>query len=414
MTYELVKNESYQLLQSSDDAVYLLRNEGRNYQCICLELVDYMWPAELDRRMIENERMLQEIRSRMRARRVDGLHLYLLISPTYPELTDQIEKTGRVTFDRGVLHTFAFPLSVSSPFSPLQIDTEKEDVLESFGLNRSLQNDFPLSYEWTYADHWRRQVEQIQHQREKREKEILLSGRPRFTMILIGIHLILFVLMELAGGSQNPYVLILFGAKLNELIVQGEWWRLVTPMFLHIGFIHLLFNNIALYFIGGVAEKIYGSIRFLFIYLIAGITGVISSFYFSPSLSAGASGAIFGLFGSLLYFGVRYRNLFFRTMGNDVIMIVLLNLAIGLMFPNMIDNFAHLGGLLGGFLASFAIGLPLLSGKFKFQRLLVSVVLLSLLAVGLKMGLDKSRTVQGPSHSMTETYSVVAVEEETR
>ncbi len=414
MTYELVKTEGYQLLQSGDDVVYLLRNRGRNYQCICLELVDFVWPAEPGRRMLENERMLKQIRSRMRARRVDCLHVYLFISPPYPELSRQIEKKSRVEAGWGTLYTFVFSLTGHALFDPDQTVSEKEDILNLFGLNQPIQTSLSTSYEWTYADQWRRQAEQIQYQREKREKEIMLSGKPRFTMILIVIHLILFALMELAGGSQNPYVLILFGAKFNELIVQGEWWRLVTPMFLHIGFIHLLFNNIALYFIGSVAERIYGSLRFLIIYLCAGVAGVIASFYFSPSLSAGASGAIFGLFGSLLHFGVRYRNLFFRTMGNDVIMIVVLNLAIGLMFPDMIDNFAHIGGLFAGFLASFAVGLPLLAAKFKFQRFVVFVLLLSILVAGVKMGFDKRSTVYPSAHDMSETHFVSRAEVETR
>ena len=111
--------------------------------------------------------------------------------------------------------------------------------------------------------------------------------------------------MEMFGSSRNPYLLILFGAKYNPLILEGEWWRLITPMFLHIGLIHLVMNSFALYYLGTAVERIYGRYRFLFIYLFAGFAGTLASFLFSPdSISAGASGGIFGLFGALLFFGI--------------------------------------------------------------------------------------------------------------
>nr|WP_054752968.1 rhomboid family intramembrane serine protease [Piscibacillus salipiscarius] len=93
------------------------------------------------------------------------------------------------------------------------------------------------------------------------------------------------------------------GLKFNPFIAQGEYWRIITSMFLHIGLIHLLMNMIALYYLGEVTEKIYGTKRFLVIYFIAGIFGSIASFATNDSVSAGASGAIFGLFGALLFLG---------------------------------------------------------------------------------------------------------------
>ncbi|WP_082407016.1 rhomboid family intramembrane serine protease [Bacillus sp. JCM 19041] len=140
-------------------------------------------------------------------------------------------------------------------------------------------------------------------------------------------------------------------------MIEGEWWRLVTSMFLHIGMLHLLFNGMALYFLGSAVEQLFGSFRFLMIYFLAGIFGSIVSFAFNDSVSAGASGALFGCFGALLYFGLKQPNLFFRTLGRNIFFLLLFNLVLGFIVPG-IDNGAHIGGLIGGFLTAVLVRMP--------------------------------------------------------
>ncbi|MBV7507477.1 rhomboid family intramembrane serine protease [Bacillus sp. sid0103] len=189
------------------------------------------------------------------------------------------------------------------------------------------------------------------------ERAILLNGKPFFTYVFIAIQLAVFFWLQLHGGSTDTSTLIKYGAKVNQLIVEGEWWRLITPVFLHIGFVHLAMNTLALYFLGTEVERIYGSLRFVVIYLFAGVTGFIASFIFSANLSAGASGAIFGCFGALLYFGVIYPKLFFRTMGINLLVVLGINLMVGFSASG-IDNAGHLGGLVGGFFAAGIVHLP--------------------------------------------------------
>src|SRR4051812_49971100 len=113
--------------------------------------------------------------------------------------------------------------------------------------------------------------------------------------------------MAFAGGT-NEATLIGFGAKVNSSIDRGEYWRLVTPIFIHIGFLHIAFNSYALWIVGPQVEKLYGGSRFVILYVLTGIAGVAGSYFYHPlSQSAGASGAIFGLFGVLLVFGIRYQ-----------------------------------------------------------------------------------------------------------
>jgi rhomboid protease GluP len=210
---------------------------------------------------------------------------------------------------------------------------------------------------------FREEVVTISEQRSKKEKDLFSYGKPLFTYLILISLLVTFGLMEYYGSSTSLLTLVEFGAKYDPLIYQGEWWRFFTAIFLHIGFFHLLMNSIALYYLGSAVEKIYGTSRFIVIYVIAGLFGSISSFAFNSQVSAGASGAIFGCFGALLCFGVIHRKLFFRTMGVNLIVILIINLGFGFMMP-MIDNSAHIGGLIGGFLASSFLYLP----KYKLKK----------------------------------------------
>lgn len=180
--------------------------------------------------------------------------------------------------------------------------------------------------------------------------------KPIITILILIINCIVWLLMTLAGGSTNTGVLIFFGAKYTPAIVSGQYWRLLTSMFIHIGFTHLAFNSFALYQLGTGAEYLYGRVKYLLIYLLSGLAGSIASFLFSPSISAGASGAIFGLLGAFLYFGRREPHIFSRGLGSGIIVALVVNLALGLMNPG-IDNYAHVGGLIGGYLVSGALGL---------------------------------------------------------
>src|SRR3954471_20883566 len=134
------------------------------------------------------------------------------------------------------------------------------------------------------------------------------TQRTHATKTFLVINIIVFLLMAFAGGSTNQTTLMAFGVKSNPEIAQGQWWRFVTPIFIHIGLLHLLFNSYALWIVGPQVEKLYGSASFAVLYVLTGIAGVAGSYLYHPySISAGASGAIFGLFGVLLVFGFRYR-----------------------------------------------------------------------------------------------------------
>lgn len=224
-----------------------------------------------------------------------------------------------------------------------------------------------------------------------RQSYVNLDRRsPYITYILLGLNILAYLIMSLVGfiyrlnqGEQ----LILFGAKVNILIAYGQYWRLLTAMFLHIGIAHLFFNSYALYIYGPIVESLFGKAKFIVVYLVSGLTGSLLSYMFSLSISAGASGAIFGLMGSLLYFRQRNKDVFQRVFGPRLFVIIGFNLFYGFASTG-IDNWGHIGGLVGGYLVGKAIGLykePIL----QLKKIFIWILIFLLFFFGLRYGEGK-------------------------
>lgn len=191
----------------------------------------------------------------------------------------------------------------------------------------------------------------------KTYEAIFSKKKPIITYIIMGICIVAYLL---------EYLLLFSGIDITEIgkistltLRSGEIWRLITYAFLHGGIAHILCNMYSLYIIGPQIESKYGKGRFLFVYMISAIVGGLLSAAImrtSPG-SIGASGAIFGLMGSMIYFGIRFRLYLKDSLVKRILPIVGLNLLIGYITPG-IDNACHVGGLIAGFLASMAMGIP--------------------------------------------------------
>jgi rhomboid protease GluP len=214
-----------------------------------------------------------------------------------------------------------------------------------------------------------------------------ILNRPyKFTVVFLVANLFVFLLMWESSGATSQTlwqtfpepVLITYGAKLNYLInaPNHQWWRFITPMFVHINLPHLLVNMYSLWMVGPYVEKLYGSAKFVVFWVLTGIMGVVASYLtVRPNLatsslgrflfkntdvaSAGASGALFGLVGVLFVFGIKFRRElpegFKRAFGTGMIPIIVINLFIGYVGRGFIDNAAHLGGLLSGAALALAV-----------------------------------------------------------
>ena len=176
-----------------------------------------------------------------------------------------------------------------------------------------------------------------------------LSYVPKLTLLLIAANVALFI-VELANGAlADPESIIRAGALHRESVLRGEVWRLVSAMFLHGGFDHLLGNCLVLYIVGLACEHAVGWWAAA-VYFASGLCGSLLSLLASPGPSVGASGAIFGFTGALIVFLHRHRDVFFiRDKRTGVVLAAWAGytIVIGFLTP-YVDNFAHIGGLLGG------------------------------------------------------------------
>ncbi len=199
----------------------------------------------------------------------------------------------------------------------------------------------------------------------RKAEDVFRIKKPVVTLILIAINVMMFVAMYVFGyGSTHVMTLLKFGASHPELIKAGQYYRLITSSFLHIGLVHLIFNNYALYIIGPQLESFYGKTKFIIIYLFSAVTSTLLSMLFFDGVSAGASGSIFGLLGALLYFGYHYRVYLGSVIKSQIIPLILINLLLGFTFEG-INNAAHIGGLIGGALISMALGVKYKSTNFE-------------------------------------------------
>jgi rhomboid protease GluP len=175
--------------------------------------------------------------------------------------------------------------------------------------------------------------------------------------MLIAISIIFFILQNITEWLFGYDLLLLYGAKINQFILQGEIWRFLTPAFLHGSILHLSFNMYAIYSIGPSLERKYGDISFILLYVIGAILGNVFSFLCSPNISLGASTAIFGLIAAQGVYIYKNRLLLgsaAKPLLTNVLFMIAVNLFLGLS-PG-IDNWGHLGGLVGGFLYSWFAG----------------------------------------------------------
>jgi rhomboid protease GluP len=209
------------------------------------------------------------------------------------------------------------------------------------------------------------------------------------TIIILTLNFGLFVAsmilsMKLSGGDGGSFsvsgqVLQVFGAKDAYFILHGEWWRLVTAGFLHAGVFHILMNSWVLFDLGSHAEQVFGTSRFLVIYLISSVFGFIASLFWSPmSLSIGASAAACGLIGAMMAYGRRSGSQFIWSFYLRWIMLIAV---IGLLPGFNIDNAAHLGGFAAGFAVGYVAGTPSIGRSLETAWNLVAGASVAVVAV---------------------------------
>lgn len=206
----------------------------------------------------------------------------------------------------------------------------------------------------------------------KQRLDHLSPGAP-ITPIIVALNVAVFVAMALGGAGfwiAKPSVAINWGSNFGPMTLDGQWWRLFTATFIHFGIIHLLFNMLALYQTGRMVERMFGSFRYLMLYVFSGLIASSASLLWNPTVnSAGASGAIFGVYGGLLVFMLNPKNEVPRSVMNEHRNSTLAFIAYCLFngFTHSgIDNGAHVGGLLGGMIMGYLLARPI-NASLRFE-----------------------------------------------
>ncbi len=208
----------------------------------------------------------------------------------------------------------------------------------------------------------------------KKAEDVFTKKSPVITKLFIAINIAVYILTLIYG---KDYFINNF-SNYGPFVKNGDIYRLLTAGFLHVSVIHLLCNMYALYVIGPQIESYFGKTKYLIIYLGSLITGNLLSIMFNPGTpSIGASGAIFGLLGAMLYFGYHYRVFLDDVIKSQIIPIIMLNLLLGFMASN-IDSAGHIGGLIGGILLAKAVGVKYKSNNSN----IINGIIMALIFIG--------------------------------
>ena len=207
------------------------------------------------------------------------------------------------------------------------------------------------------------------YEESKKAEDVFSKKTPVMTYIFMGICAILYIISSLLSKNVfniNPNVLGHFGGLINRNTMGSnlEFYRLITSIFLHGGLIHFILNMYSLYIIGPQIESFYGKVKYSIIFILSGVIGNLLSMLFLQDnvVSVGASGAIFGLMGALLYFGYHYRVYLSTVIKSQIIPLIVINLVLGFMISG-VNNMSHVGGLIGGILLSMCVGVKYKSAK---------------------------------------------------
>lgn len=349
LVHYFVTEENYNpiIVNGVKDEIWL-ENQNGPYRIVRINSNNIFNKEQLSYDNFKIESIVRQIKRKTLSFNVDTLNILLNVNEDL-----KLEETKHIT-----------PAAIFDN----NLDITNKDILEAFpDINEKLLKDT------TGVELIINVTKDINAKTEKENRlyeRTFMQKRSIFTYVIVTLCVLMYFLtlmvsnfsMETLLNGFTVDVLIRMGANNALLLKNYEVWRLFTYMFLHGSLIHLLVNMYSLLIVGRQIESFFGKWKFIIIYLISGITGGLLSAAINGTVtSVGASGAIFGLLGAMLYFGFHFRTYFGQSLNMKIIPVIAVNLVIGFMLPN-IDNWCHLGGLAGGFLVTMALGVE---GKSK-------------------------------------------------
>jgi len=395
MAHTFINEHNYKMLQVDyeKDVLWLEKYKHNVSHVIRLSLTGFDWKNHLKQDMLHSLQQIDVNQRLITGKVVEFYNIYVSSHAPVDHWTNLQQPISVNRRKKTTMYMFYFDRE--------NFFDEYHRFYELTGIEMDWIYDIPSeSYAEQFILAYKNKLRYLKRAEKERAREIFSYGKPRLTYLLIALNVVIFFIVELTGGSMDIEHLIDFGAKYNPYIVDGQWWRIISSMFLHIGFFHIFMNMLALYYLGHAVERIFGTLRLFIIYMLAGIGGGLASFAFTIQVSAGASGAIFGLFGALLFFGTIHKQLFLQTMGRNLLFIVGINIVFGFVVPQ-IDNSAHLGGLIGGFIAAAIVHLP--KQKQLLKQLLAFIIYIVMASFLVGFGMNE--------HSNSSFYELHKVDE---
>lgn len=348
------KNYNPIILQGVEDEIWL-ENLDEDYKIIRIVSSNIYNNEQLAFDKFKTKRIMKKIKKKTLSLKLNAFSIFLNLGDNVTESLDENPNTMCV-----------------------RIQNE-----EDFSQNEEIKKAFPdlankIEFSEKGVDLFMKITKDINnHNREdaSRIEDVFKPKIPMITYILIAINVVVYIF----GIFFTNY-----DAFLNAFCIHGpsiragQFYRLLTGIFVHANLAHIFFNCYALYVVGSQIESFYGKFKYTVIYFFSGLMGALFSIIFNGNTaSVGASGAIFGLMGSLLYFGYYYRVYLGNVVKSQIIPLILINLGIGFLSGG-IDNYAHIGGLIGGILVSVALGVKNKSTRFeKINGLIVATIFLA-------------------------------------
>ncbi|HLQ70902.1 MAG TPA: rhomboid family intramembrane serine protease, partial [Bacillota bacterium] len=281
--YDFMKNNQYRLIhiKENEKEIWLEKTEHKRTNIIRLQQGGFDWKNHLKHDIAQVFQITKSMKKLLAGKEVMIHNIYI---SAYEPVDDweQLKK----------------PLQLEEKNSPIKMqvyyltDTTKEKELhklqETLSLTPFSDYDAATEHEANKALALYKQSFAKLIQSAKSKNKVFSYGKPFITYILIAVNLLMFLLLVFNGGSTNSPTLLKYGANYNlSIVIHNEWWRIISSMFLHIGWAHIAMNMIALYFLGSIVERIYGAKRFIIIYFLAGIGGGLASFLYPENISAG-------------------------------------------------------------------------------------------------------------------------------
>ncbi|EUJ31762.1 rhomboid family membrane protein [Listeria floridensis FSL S10-1187] len=388
LTNYFLEQENYRLIHLHEEKheLWLENPSQKTRPVIRIQIRELGWTSVVERDVSHTFTVAENLRKQMGATNLQVANIY--ITPFVPVgehglFQDKVQnETEKITIQNLLVSSEQLNDHLEALEEKLQIPRG------TFHVENEITDDLVVNERQSVITYITKKVND--------EEQKARTTKPFVTYTFILMQMLYFIWVFLKDSQLSTYSLVEWGAKFNPLIYEGEWWRFISPIFLHTGFMHIAANCLMLYIVGPWAERLYGRWRYAVILLLGGIAGNIAGFALNNNVAVGSSTAVFALFGCLLYVVVLKPHLYAKTIGVNIAVLVGINLVLDLFMPN-IDLAGHVGGLVGGFFLAGVLSLP--QQYFNLRRGLYGAAVIILAGLFLFMGFNRSDDEADPALS---------------